>query len=479
MDARKPELIAAWWTLFGHNILTLCGGVIAGASTVLMSGFVVINLLQWSSSPYFGVMAFLLLPGFFGLGLVCVGIGACWARRRRRNMANGTPVEPLVIDFTSHHARQAALTLFTITAFTFLVMGMVVYQGAVYVDSVPFCGKVCHTVMEPEFTAYSLSPHVRVKCVECHVGPGMQGFVESKLAGLEQVVALAFNSYPKPISSPVTNLRPSRDTCEHCHWPEKFTGDRLKVITKFQDDEANSPLKTVLLLHIGGGGTGKKGIHTWHISKEHQIYYTPVDRQRQAIARVRVVNSDGTELAFNAPENKFTPEQLKDAKERRMDCIDCHNRPSHIFKLPATEMDLAMAAGRINPKIPYIKKMGVETLTALAGGESDLPQISEKVHAFYQEQYPDFLKENKALVEEAVAEIQAIYRRNVFPKMDLAWGAHPNNLGHELFPGCFRCHDDSMQGKDGKTVGQDCTVCHTLLAWDEPEPEILQKLGQQ
>ncbi|HPO15795.1 MAG TPA: NapC/NirT family cytochrome c [Candidatus Hydrogenedentes bacterium] len=476
MDSKKPGYMTAWMMIFGHNWLTLLGGVIGGFSTVLMFGLGIMSLTESASSPYLGVVAYMVLPNFLVLGLGFVIIGILWARRRRHK---GQPDSQLVIDFNSPNTRRAALTCFIITAFTLFVMAIVTYEGAVYVDSVPFCGKVCHTVMEPEYTAYSLSPHLRVKCVECHVGPGMQGFVESKLAGLKQVAAVALNTCPRPIESPVTTLRPARDTCEHCHWPEKFTGDRLKVITKFQDDETNSPLKTVLLLHIGGGGTGQKGIHSWHISPKHQTYYTPADRKRQSIARVRVVNNDGTEFTFKTPEDKFTPEQLKDAKERRMDCIDCHNRPSHIFKLPATEMDLSMAAGRINPKIPYIKKLGVETLTDAKGGEHDLQQISDKVSAFYNEKYPDFLKENKAMVDSAIAEIQAIYKRNVFPKMNLTWGVHPNNLGHELFPGCFRCHDDSMQSSDGKSVGQDCTICHTVLAWDEADPEILQKLGQQ
>jgi len=231
----------------------------------------------------------------------------------------------------------------------------------------------------------------------------------------------------------------------------------------------------VLLLHLGGGTA--KGIHSWHISPERQAFYTSPDPKRQAISKVRVVQKDGTETVYNADKDAFKPEELAHAEERQMDCIDCHNRPSHIFKMPATEMDTAMETGRIDPTLPYIKKVGVETLTEAKGDEKDPELIAQKVRAFYQEKYPDLLKSTPEKVDAAVKEMQAIWGRNVFPKMKLTWGTHPNNLGHEQFPGCFRCHDDKLKDKNDKPVGQDCDACHAVLAMEETNPEVLKQLG--
>jgi hypothetical protein len=233
----------------------------------------------------------------------------------------------------------------------------------------------------------------------------------------------------------------------------------------------------VLVMRIGGGNAKDKGIHSWHIDPHKRTVYLPADAERKEIARVRVEESDGTVVSFHAPADRYPADQLAKMQERVMDCIDCHNRPTHIFKLPAQAVDETMAAGRIDTALPYIRKLGVEVLTETKGVEGDLEQIAQRVRAFYQEKYSDLVKSNAAPMEQAIRELQAIYSRNVFPKMNLAWGAHPNNLGHEQFPGCFRCHDDSMQTDDGKSITQDCTVCHAVPAEDETDPEALKNLG--
>jgi len=468
-------ILAALATLFGRNWLTLFGGMLAGISAFLIISCVSIGLLGIAESPYLGIMAFMILPGVFVGGLLLVPLGVLWDRKY--GTPGRQPDTPFpVLDFNIPHTRHVVATVIVLTAFNLLIIGTVSYGGVEFMDSTAFCGKTCHTVMEPEYTAYLGSPHQRVACVECHIGPGAPWFVKAKISGLGQVAAVALHNYPTPIPSPVENLRPSRDTCEQCHWPEKFVGDRIKIITHYHDDEANTPAKTVLALHLGGGGRGK-GIHSWHISPEKQTFYTSVDRERQKMATVRVVQKDGNEKVYSAKQDAFTPGELAGAKERQMDCIDCHNRPSHIFKMPATEVDAAMEAGRIDVTLPFIRKIGVEILTEAVGQENDPDQIRQKVRAFYQEKYPDLVRTAPERVDAAVSELQAIWKRNVFPNMKLTWGAHPNNLGHELFPGCFRCHDDKLLDTAGKPVGQDCDTCHKLLAWDDTNPEILQQLG--
>lgn len=481
MSSAKPTYTSAFLSIFGRNYITMLGGMVAAISGIMILGLLLLQLLGLTDSPYAGIVAFMILPGFFVFGLLIIPAGVLWERfKLRKNLGKETVEGPLfpIVDLNNPHTRHVAAVITLLTVFNLLIISAASYHGLLFMDSVPFCGKVCHTVMEPEYTAYSHSPHLRVRCVECHIGPGASWFVRSKISGAGQVLAVLFNSYPKPIPSPVENLRPSRETCEQCHWPEKFSGDRLKVITHFKDDETNTASKTVLLMHIGGGGNTANGIHSWHISPDKRTYYKAIDKERQKMGQVRVVRKDGTESLFRAPEDKVKKEDLARAEERQMDCIDCHNRPSHIFKMPATEVDAALADGRIDVKLPYIKKLGVDVLTETKCSEDDLSQIEQKVRAFYNEKYASLVKDTPALVDGAVRALQGIYKNNVFPKMGLNWGAHPNNLGHEQFPGCFRCHDDSMQDKDGKTVGQDCTICHSVLAWDEADPEILQKLGQ-
>ena len=475
MERQKATYLSALMTLFGRNWITLSGAVLAGISAVFIITFMVLGMLQIADSPYIGIMAFLVLPGVFVAGLLIVPLGVLYEHRYGTAATEDGKAFP-VIDFNNPHTRRVGALVAVFTMFNLLIIGTATYAGVHFMDSVTFCGEVCHTVMEPQHTAYLKSPHQRVACVECHIGPGADWFVKSKLSGLRQVFAVALNTYPRPVPSPVEDLRPSMDTCEQCHWPQKFTGDHLKILTRYQEDEENTPLDTVLLMHIGGGDDGGTGIHSVHINSGKQVYYRAADPKRQVMAEVRVVDGEGQETIYRAPEGSLE-EGHEVAEERMMDCIDCHNRPSHIFKLPAEEVNTSLKMGRLDDTLPYIRKVGVDILTNATGKEGDLAQIAREVRAYYQENYPDVMEAQEETVLSAISELQEIYKSNVFPNMNLFWGSHPNNIGHEDFPGCFRCHNDTLRTEEGKTIGQDCEGCHTILAWDEYQPEILQLLG--
>lgn len=477
---RRTKWLWALVRLFGRNWVTLLGASLTTVSALLIIAFVILGVLGIYDTPYIGIMAFLVLPGVFVFGLLLIPVGAHWGRKRTRADEDGETSDAEwypKIDFNQGHVRRMAGIVAVLTAANLLILSFVSYQGVVFMDSVAFCGTTCHTVMEPEYTAYLGSPHSRVACVECHIGPGAPWFVRSKLSGVGQVLAVTFDTYSRPIPSPVENLRPSRDTCEQCHWPEKFTGNRIRVITKFSEDETNTPLKTVLLMHIGGGHAGEGGIHSWHIDPRKQTTYIASDPQRQTIPWVQVREPDGTLIEYVAGDAKVTPEQIATGEKRLMDCIDCHNRPTHIYQMPDQAMDEAMALGRIDRTLPYLKKVGVEVLQQAKGPKAAaLEQIAQRLRAHYQENYPDLLTAKRETIEAAIREIQTIYSRNVFPEMNLTWGTHPNNIGHERFKGCFRCHDDGHTSKEGKTIGQDCSLCHTILAMEEAEPEVLKQL---
>jgi hypothetical protein len=348
-------------------------------------------------------------------------------------------------------------------------------------DSTQFCGLTCHTVMAPEYTAHIDSPHSRVACVECHIGPGAPWFVRSKLSGTRQLLAVAFHTYSRPIPTPVRQLRPARETCEQCHWAQKFHGDKFVVRTRYADDEKNTPSTTVLVLKIGGKGSrGATGIHGRHLDTTDRISYLATDEHRQVIPRVTYVGDDGKAVEYVSTEVKATPDLLARAEHRKMDCVDCHNRPTHAFELPERAVDRALSEGGISLQLPFVKKKAVELLRAEYLDQSMAQQrIATGLTEFYRSRYPETYINHRDLVESAAHAVEAIYRRNAFPEMKVTWGTYPNNLGHEDFPGCFRCHDDSHRAADGRTITQDCTACHTILAQDESNPKILSNLGIQ
>lgn len=454
-----------------NNWISLAGVVVVTTATVFWLFLLPTTLGGETHNPYFGILAFLLLPGFFFSGLALIPLGV-WLRWRRERRTGSYPRTFAALDWKNVELRRLAIFVGVTTFANIIIASQLTYGAVTYMESVTFCGQTCHTVMQPEFAAYQNSPHSRVECVQCHIGPGASWFVKSKLSGTWQVFAVTFNTFERPIPTPVHNLRPARETCEQCHWPQKYGEDRVRVINKYADDEANTLSKTVLLVKIGGGNHGV-GIHGTHLGPGVRIRYGHSDESRQTIPWMEY--SDKT---------RRTVYKTADAKPdgagltmREMDCMDCHNRPSHSFELPERAVDTAMFAGEI-PNLPFAKKKSVEALKkTYATREAAAGQIPAELAAFYRDTYPAVYAERRADVERAGRAVLAIWNRNVFPDMKVTWGTYPNNIGHNDFPGCFRCHDDEHTSADGRKVSQDCNACHNLLAMDEPEPKILGDLG--
>jgi hypothetical protein len=443
--------------------LSLLGAVLTTTAGVLFITVFMLELFGWHANPYMGIVIFLILPGVFLLGLVLMPLGM-WLDRRRaragRPLAMGWPVLDL------RDARQRRWTAFVVVAtlVNIVIVSLASYSGIKHMDSVEFCGQVCHTVMEPEFVAYQDGPHSRVTCVQCHIGEGASWFVRSKLSGARQVFAVTAGTYSRPIPSPVHNLRPARETCETCHWPEKFHGDKVKVIRSYAADEANSEQEMTMLIHVGGGSDRlgvATGIH-WHMNLANEIEYIATDEKRQVIPWVRLKDASGNVREYQV--EGVTAEELARGERRRMDCIDCHNRPSHPFD-PSAERAVAraLAMGAIPGKLPFIKQEATAALSATYPSRTAASDaIAARLREFYRVQYPDVYMSGRQEVERAVNVTQQLYRRNIFPDMNITWGTYVNNIGHMDFPGCFRCHDDSHKSKDGNVIRQDCELCHTF-----------------
>jgi hypothetical protein len=465
----------------GQNPITMAGAVVTTSTALTTIAFWFYDVfLPGPPHPYIGLLVFLILPGIFVLGLLLIPLGI-WLRRRSLRGTGHLPQIYPAIDLQLPVVRRTLEWVVVATVINLLIVGTASYRGVEYMDSTSFCGTTCHRVMDPEYTAYQNSPHAHVACVECHIGPGAGWFVRSKLSGLRQVFAVTFHTYSRPIPSPVKYLRPARDTCEQCHWPQRFTGDKFLVNTSYKDDEKNTPQTDVLLLKVGGhSGQGSVGIHGRHLTDAARIRYISTDAERQVIPVVYYTDDQGKTTEFISSDAKPTQQQLDKGEHRVMDCIDCHNRPTHAFDLPENAVDKRMSLGRISPELPYIRKKAVEVLkVSYPTREIAKQSITDEINNFYRTNYPQIYQTRRPLVQQAGEEVSGIYLRNIFPDMHVAWGTHPNNLGHNDSPGCFRCHDGSHTSADGQTITNDCSACHQVLAAGEENPKILTDLGMK
>ena len=449
---------------FVRNGVSIIGMALTTLSAVLFLIVFLADLFGLHTNPYSGIIFFLILPGVFLFGLALIPIGA-WFERRRHS--RGRPAAELrwpKLDLNDPVQRRATVLIFALMLANIVIVSLAAYRGVEYMDSVQFCGQVCHGVMQPEFIAYQDGPHSRVTCVQCHIGPGASWFARSKVSGTRQVFAVTLNTYTRPIPSPVQNLRPAREVCEQCHWPEKFHGDKIRRVSEYGEDEKNTESVTTIQVHVGGGSERlgiAQGIH-WHMNVANEVEYIATDDKRQVIPWVRIKDRFGNVREYTAVGT--TPDQLAKGERRRMDCMDCHNRPSHpMAATPERAVNEMMSRDEIPKTLPFARRETVKALKATYPTQDAATEgISRALRDFYRTQYSDIYMTRRQDVEKAVAATDRAYRRNVFPEMHVQFGTYPNNIGHMDFPGCFRCHDDNHKSKDAKTIGQDCDSCHKI-----------------
>ncbi len=478
------NVVGAFTRFIAHitrNPLGMAGSVLTTVSAMLFMTLFVLDLVGYHGGPYIGILAFLIIPGLFVFGLLLIPLGLWRERvRHRRAKAAGTDAEETlpVWDLNVDRVRRNVLVFLLLSVVNVVILAAATYKGVEVMESTPFCGAACHSVMEPEYTTYRRSPHARVKCVECHIGEGANWFVKSKLSGSWQLVSVAFDLYPRPIEAPVHNLRPARETCEQCHWPNKFVGDRFRVRTHFSEDEANTETKTVLVVKVGGRQAGRsQGIH-WHVDPDHVVRYR-ADARRQTMYEVEMVATDGTTRRYKGPAADSS-EAAQATEWRTMDCVDCHNRPTHIYRDPARELDDALLDRRVDPSLPYVRREGLKALSVeYPSQEVARAGIAKAIAEFYAASYPQLAAEKPDAVTAASRALGDIWAWNVFPSMNVKWGTYVNHIGHPEMSGevgCFRCHDEQHTTADGRTISQECSTCHSLLAQEEKDPQILKTL---
>lgn len=459
----------------GRNPLSAAGAVIAFVALTNTLFLIYIDGRQAHANPYLGILAWIVAPAILSFGILVYLAGMLLERRRRRRRAPEEVTEYPRIDLNVRRTRLIVAATFAgiIVFVTLSVIGS--YQAYHYTESNAFCGTACHHVMSPEYTAYKRSPHARIGCVECHVGGGATWYVRSKVTGSHQLFSVLTGKYPRPIPTPVDNLRPANETCGQCHWAEKFFGTQLKVFNHYQYDEQSTPREVRMLIKTGGGAPGSgmaNGIH-WHMNLANEVTYVATDRQRQDIPWVRIKDRNGHVTEYLTEGSKLTAAQIAKMPARRMDCIDCHSRPAHNYVSPDRSVDRALLAGTIDRSLPFAKQQAVTVLSKdYPSTEQAVRAIGDDYRAYYAKTYPAVYASRKASVDRSVAALQQIFTTTRFPEMRVDWRAHRDNVGHMYSPGCFRCHDDQHVSRDGKRISKDCTLCHTVLGDSDAKAEF-------
>ncbi|HEX4139893.1 MAG TPA: NapC/NirT family cytochrome c [Candidatus Methylacidiphilales bacterium] len=439
-----------WLPKVLHNWISLAGGVLATGSVFAFVLLTATEILGNHANSYIGLLVYGVAPVFFIIGLLLV-LAGFWSQRYQK------VAQPLQIDLTRSRDRKLLVVFALCTVAFLLATAFGSYQTFEYTESVEFCGAACHLPMHPEYTTYLQSPHARVGCVECHVGAGAEWYVRSKVNGLHQLYDVVTNQIPKPIPTPVHNMRPARATCEQCHWPERFIGNIDRTFQHYLSDDTNTPFAVRLLLKVGGGGADgpPRGIH-WHVSRGEKVEFIATDAQRQVIPWVRVTDlASGKVTVYKDAGFHDDPSKYQ---LRTMDCIDCHSRPAHQFTAPNEAVDQAITVGQLDHAVPKLKHNVVAVLTA---SYQTTDEALEKIASGLRADYP-----NQAGIGQIVSTAQQIYRDNFFPEMKTDWRVHPDNIGHKDWPGCFRCHDGNHKTEDGtQTIAaSNCNECHIILA---------------
>ena len=429
-----------------RNPLSIAGAVITTISALAFLLFVALESFDWLASPYAGLLGYVLVPAFFLLGLALIPLGM-WREARRRRLGRAAWSWP-AIDLGQPGTRKIVAAIGVLTLVNLGVVAIASVGVVHYTESNQFCGAVCHTPMTPQFTAHAFSPHSRVECVSCHVGPGAKGLISAKLNGTRQLYEFVLGSYNRPIPEPFGRMPGAVDTCVHCHTPGRPNGDVVKTKLAYADDEQSTESASTMTMHLSA-------IH-WHARPDVVVEYVAADATRQTIPYVRVVDAQGKTTEYLAEGVTARPA----GELLRMDCIDCHNRPAHTFSVSVDKaVDALIASGAVKRDVPFLKKELVAALTAeYPTHEAADAGIANHLRQAWKSADARLAPE----IDRAVSAAQQLYRRNVFPDMKVTWGTYPSQLGHMDAPGCSRCHDESHKSVAGAVIKQDCEQCHKM-----------------
>ena len=439
---------------FSDNWISRIGLLLVSSATVLS----IFLTGAPAASGYIGILQFVALPAAFFAGLFMLPLGIAWQKRQE------TPDHqihiPEKIELTNPRVRRFAIFVTAATFCNMVIGGTLTYEAVHYMESPNFCGTACHSVMGPEFRAYQAGLHKQVKCVECHVGEGVGNMVAAKLNGTRQLWHLTMGTYSRPVPSPPHALKPAEETCINCHSKTYAYGERLWRKVKFND--AGEQLDTVMIMKLNE-------IHAAHFGENVSIRYEAADAHRSKMLRVVVTRGKETR------EYKAT-EGGAPALTRTMDCLDCHNRPSHAFENLESAVDQSLLHGRLNRAVPKIRAAALDVLQQkYASSEEAASVIPARLISYFEKNAANDLAAHRSDIDRAGAELKHLFARNVSPEMKITWGTYPSHIGHTDSPGCFRCHADGLKTSVGQSITQDCESCHKALAVEEKNPKVFKE----
>ncbi len=453
------------------NRIGMIGVVLTTSSVITFIIFELAQFLGIFTNAYGGLITYLAFPVIFIIGLVLIPIG--WKRRQKNTGKSGKELLAERLPEDAVRGRFFGSTVFRtiaiLTIANIVILGAASSRMLAFMDESEFCGTACHSVMNPEWATYQVSPHARVPCVECHVGEGVGALVDSKINGMWQMISVTFDLLERPIPTPVHQLRPARETCEKCHWPDKFYGSRLQTHVRYKKDSATTPTYTSLNMKIDAGQGGlREGIH-WHIAESNEVRYTSVDDEREQMIRVEVRQPDGT---FKRYVNQRLVGKAEHEEVRTLDCIDCHNRATHIYEDPSKALDERIELGLLDRSLPYLKREALAALTThYPDSASGMIGIRNHMEGFYRRYYPGIMAQESRLIDSTITVLQAVFNRNIHPEMNITWNEYPSLIGHtDQTQGCFRCHSPDFVADDGSSISSDCTLCHSILAHRDERP---------
>ncbi|MBW2731998.1 MAG: cytochrome C [Deltaproteobacteria bacterium] len=477
------KLLRRFWRGLSTNWIGTAGVVLTTTGFLLFVFAEALRITGVVTNAYVGLLTYLLLPAFFIFGLMLIPVG-WWLYRRKTGKTTRELLSERFDDAMVAPTARGSRVMQVIgglTLINLLFLGVGGARTLQFMDSARFCGTACHSVMNPEWTVYQSSPHARVPCVECHVGEGAEAAFDAKMNGLWQMISVTFDLYERPIPTPVHNLRPARETCEKCHWPEVFYGSRVKRIVRYEEDAVSTPRYTTLALKIGSGKGKSRGEIHWHIAAKNEVRYLATDTKRMKMRWAEVKQPDGsfkryvnralTQSALPKKGEAHKGEPHKGEPVRSMDCVDCHNRATHVYEDPKDAVDERMTAGEIDRTIPFAKRQALSALTgSYPLGVDGLKAIERDFAGFYQKQMPMAYIKHGPAIDRAVESLQRAYKRNIHARMNIDWNVYPSHLGHRGNAGCMRCHHADMVDTAGKAVKHECTLCHSMLSYQSKTP---------
>jgi hypothetical protein len=445
-----------------RNVIGRIGAALTTASAMVFLALTAVDLTSARPGPYLGILTYLLIPALFVLGLLLIPLGLALERwwTRKAGAGGGTAAPLPVVDLNVGRTRRMAGSFLTLTVVNLAVLGIASHKGAELLDSTRFCGTTCHTIMAPEYVTHRSGMHGGVTCVACHIGPGGTWYVRAKVSGARQVVEAVLDRYPRPIPTPVRNLRAATETCTECHDPARDVGEKRRVIRERADDEASTPQETVLLMKVGGRrGGDATGIH-WHASRDVEIRYHS-DARREVIDTVEVRRAGRPPETFVLKDAAPAPGGAVPGEWRVMDCVDCHNRAAHPSRSPEREVDEAIDRGLIDASLPFVRREAVRLLKEACGTHDKRDgACAAGLRDFYAKESAGLAETRRDTIAAAGKTIEDLGARNLFPAMGVTWGTYPSHLGHMDTPGCFRCHDGEHVTGAGRSISQDCDTCH-------------------